>query len=99
MFFVWRLSLAPDFVTEDKVSNDSEADEEDSKADDVDPEHTVLQVQLLKEFDGILEMAIGHGALQRLAIESVDRQHDTLEPVPDIGHIRQPLHVHWYVSQ
>ena len=81
------LPLGSDLVAEDEVGDEPQREEEDAKDNEVQVEFGVQHVQLLQDGLGLLEVTgVVFVAVQIVSVETVDRQDDALETVPETKH-------------
>lgn len=78
------LPLGSDLVAEDKVRDEPQREEEDAKDNEVQVEFGVQHVQLLQNGLGLLKVAgVVFVTVQIVAVQTVDRQDDALETIPE----------------
>lgn len=77
------LPLRPDFVSQDKIGDEAQGDEENPQNDEVQVELGILHVQLPQDGFRLLEVArLIDATVQVLSIQAVDGQDDPFEAVP-----------------
>lgn len=81
------LSLSPQSDSKNKIANDPKDDKECQKRHHIDPKDPLVQGHLLQELVWILEVTIGHGALQWLSVKSINGQHGAFEAIADVGDV------------
>ncbi len=85
------LSLHPDSEAQHEVSKSPQSHKDADQATNIHPEHVGVHGELLQKLRGVLEMAVGYGAVQLLPIEAVNGKNAAFEAIADVSHVRQPL--------